>query len=85
MATLDLILAQLRTCTLRTTLHNIPFLNHQRPSLESTSLLRAPSHAPLALPPARPKYSLERVSSTGRLFPAGASGYAGSGYVRIVF
>jgi hypothetical protein len=86
MATLGLILAQLRTCILRTTLHrNIPLLILQQPSLASTSLPQAPSHAPLAPPPARPKYSLERVSSTGRLFPAGASGYVGSGYVRSIF
>lgn len=85
MATLSLILAQLRTCTLRTTLHhNIPLLIHQQPSLASTSL-PAPSHAPLALPPARLKNSLDRVSSTGRHFPAGDSGYVGSGYVRGAF
>jgi hypothetical protein len=79
-------LAQLRTCTLRTTLHhNIPLLILQQPSLASTSLPQALSHAPLAPPPARPKYSLERVSSTGRHFPTGASGYVGSGYVRSVF
>jgi hypothetical protein len=86
MATLGLILAQLRTCTLRTTPHhNTPSLILQQPSLASTSLPQAPFHAPLAPPPARPKYSPERVSSTGRLFPAGASGYVGSGYVRSVF
>jgi hypothetical protein len=77
---------QLRTCTLRTTLHrNILLLILQQPSLGSTSFPQAPSHAPLAPPPARPKYSLERVSSTGSHFPAGASGYVGSGYVRSVF
>lgn len=85
MATLGLILVQLRTCTLRTTLHqNIPLPILQQPSLASTSLPQAPSHAPLAPLRARPKYSLERVSSTGRHFPAGASGYVGSGYVRSV-
>ena len=86
MVTLGLILAQLRTCTLRTTPHhNTPLLILQQLSLASTSLPQAPFHAPLVPPPARPKYSRERVSSTGRLFPAGASGYVGSGYVRNVF
>jgi hypothetical protein len=86
MATLSLILAQLGTCTLRTTLHhNISLLILQQPSPASTSLPQAPSHAPLVPPPARPKYSRERVSSTGRHFPAGASGYVGNGYVRSVF
>jgi hypothetical protein len=88
MATLGLILTQLRTCTLRTTItlhYNIPLLILQQPSLGNTNLPQTPSHAPLAPPPARPKYSLERVSSTGRHFPTGASGYVGSGYVRSVF
>ena len=86
MATLGLMLAQLRTCTLRTTLHhNIPLLIHQQPSLASTSLPQVPSHAPLAPLQARPKYSLDRAFSTGRHFQTGASGYVGSGYVRGVF
>ncbi len=85
MATLGLMLEQLRTCTRRTILLlNFPSLILLQPPLGSTSLLQAPSHAPLVPPPARPKYSLERVSSTGRHFPAGASGYVGSGYVRSV-
>jgi hypothetical protein len=83
MATLGLTLAQPRTCTHPTTLrHNTPLLILQQPSLGSTSLPQALSHAPLAPPPARLRNSLERVSSTGRHSPAGVFGYAGSGYVR---
>ena len=79
-------LGQIVTCTLRTTLHhNTPLLIHQQPSLGSTSLPQAPSYAPQAPPPARRKYSLERVSSTGSYSTAGVSGYVGSGYVRSVF
>lgn len=79
-------LGQIVTCTLRTTLHhNTPLLIHQQPSLGSTSLPQAPSYAPQAPPPARRKYSLERVSSTGSYSIAGVSGYVGSGYVRSVF
>jgi hypothetical protein len=83
MATLGPTLARLRTCTLPTILHcNIPLLILQQPSLGSTSLRQALSHAPLAPPQARLKNSLEKVSSTGRHFPVGAFGYVGSGFVR---
>ena len=54
MATLRLMLVQLRTCTLRTTLHhNIPLLILQQPSLANTNLPQAPSHAPLGPAPGK--------------------------------